>query len=113
MHRLALPALLAMSAVATAAPKAPTMTAAQVVQASAAGAVVAATCGKGGADLHRRNARTAARDMLQSQNALPPDFDAQFQRVWAADDRRMRALTPAQRKQVCARMEAQGMRFRR
>lgn len=111
MRRPALALMLLASFAAAAAP--PPMSAAQVIDASAAGAVVTATCGKGGADMHRRNALNAARQMLQARGAVPKDLDARFMRVWAADSARMRALAPAQRRAVCARMEKQGVRFRR
>lgn len=111
MRRLALAVMIAASAPAWSA--APPMSAAQVIDASAAGAVVAGTCGKGGAELHRRNAQMAARQMLQARGAVPRDFDARFMRVWTADWTRMRALSPAQRKTVCARLESQGMKFRK
>lgn len=110
---LALAVLLVVSTVAAAAPKpAPTLSAAKIIDASAAGAVVAANCGGGGADVHRRNAQAAARQMLQAQHMLPADFDARFMRAWSADAAGMKKLTPAQRKTVCTRLEAQGMRFR-
>jgi hypothetical protein len=92
---------------------APPMSAAQIVDASAAGAVIAATCAKGTADVHRRNAQADARAMLQARHQLPADFDARFMRAWSADSRRMKALTPAQRSTVCRRLEAQGMHFKR
>ena len=98
---------------AVAAPAAPTMNAARVIDASAAGAVVASTCARGSAEMHRRNAQESARGMLKQQRMLPADFDARFLRAWAADARRMKAMTPAQRKAVCKRLEGEGMRFRK
>ena len=111
LRRACMVVLLIASAAAQAAP-APALNASRVIDASAAGAVVAATCGRGTADEHRRNAYAAARGMLAQRKALPKDFDARFLRAWSADARRMKALTPAQRKQVCRKLEAQGMRFR-
>ena len=106
----------ALPALAAPAPRAPAsgpaLSAAKIVDASAAGAVVVATCGHGSADMHRRNAQASARDMLQARHMLPADFDARFMRAWSRDTADMRKLTPAQRATVCKRLEAQGMRFR-
>ncbi|GAB6195318.1 hypothetical protein [Lysobacter xanthus] len=107
--------LLAVAALASAAPRPspPALGAPQVIAASASGAVVVATCGRGSAELHRRNAQTAARQMLQARRMLPKDFDARFAAAYARDARQAKAMSPAQRKAMCARLEAQGMRFQR
>lgn len=91
--------------------KPPSMTATDVIDMSAAGAVAAANCAGGSADTHRRNAYDGARQMLQARHMLPKDFDAQFKRAYDAEASRMKAKSAAERKAVCARLEAQGVHF--
>ena len=90
----------------------PPMSADALIRAGAHGAVAASTCGRGGVDLHRRNARDGVRQALQARRALPADFDARFARAHAAAARQIRAMKPAERTALCTRMAAQGVRFR-
>lgn len=107
--------LLAVSVAATSmsalAANPPAMTASNVINMSAAGAVAAANCVGGSADEHRRNARDGAMQMLQARHMLPKDFDAQFKRAYDVEASRMKAKSAAERKAVCARLEAQGVHF--
>ncbi|GAB1594992.1 hypothetical protein [Lysobacter claricitrinus] len=96
---------------ATAASAAPTMTASDVIHASAAGAIAAATCGPGTADEHRRNAREGAKQMLSARHMLPKDFDARFANAYAAESKRVNAMTKGERKTMCMQLDAQGVHF--
>ena len=102
--------LAAASTVATAA-NPPSLTASDVIGASAAGAVAAANCAGGSADTHRRNAHDGAKQMLQARHMLPKDFDARFARAYDAEAKHMKAKSAAERRAVCARLEAQGVHF--
>lgn len=100
------------SSIAVAAPAAPPVNANMIIRAGAAGAIAASTCGRGGAELHRRNARSAVRQELQARRLVPKDFDARYARAYANASARMKALTPSQRKSLCASMAEQGVRFK-
>lgn len=96
---------------ATAASAAPTMTASDVIHASAAGAIAAANCGPGTADEHRRNAREGAKQMLNARHMLPKTFDTQFATAYSAESARVKAMSATERKAMCAQLEAQGVHF--
>ncbi|AXK73221.1 hypothetical protein DWG18_13635 [Lysobacter sp. TY2-98] len=106
---LAVPLLVATFAASAANP--PPMSAAQVIQLTAAGAVAAGNCAKGNIAEHRRNAHEAAKQMLTAQHKLPKDFDAQFARAYDAEAKYMKAKSASERQAVCARLEAQGVHF--